>query len=170
MSDQAYNGYKSYCQHKLLKTDSHALTSELSRTYPPCLLEWKANRSRANMALELISEDGAEVKVQLDSWTTGEDFAMTALKKRWDIESEDCAWSFGHKALFDYHYLNYSIFSTSFLKIRLPNAPKFFSLNDWKMYEKRYSELHRIGQKETCLPPLFFWLFSRCGLHIRPFT
>ncbi|XP_072043238.1 unconventional myosin-XV-like [Amphiura filiformis] len=81
-SDQAYNGYKSYCQHKLLKTDSHALTSELSRTYPPCLLEWKANRNRANMALHLRSEDGEEVKVQLDSWTTGEDFALTALKKR----------------------------------------------------------------------------------------
>ena len=35
------------------------------------------------MALEVRSADEAEeVKVELDSWTTGEEFAMAALKKR----------------------------------------------------------------------------------------
>lgn len=48
VSDYGYNGYKAICQKKLLQ--SHNLWA---RSYPPCLLEWKANRKKVNMALQV---------------------------------------------------------------------------------------------------------------------
>jgi hypothetical protein len=55
-SDCAYNGYKSLCQHKLLQCIG--IEPLLSRTYPPSMLEWKANRRRAHMAVEVKFADG----------------------------------------------------------------------------------------------------------------
>lgn len=48
VSDYGYNGYKAICQRKLLQ--SHNLWA---RSYPACLLEWKANRKKVNMALQV---------------------------------------------------------------------------------------------------------------------
>lgn len=56
VSDQAYNGYKSYCQHKLLCWDMNG--SAVARSHPPSLLEWKAAKMRANMAAECHFPDG----------------------------------------------------------------------------------------------------------------
>ena len=55
-SDQAYNGYKAYIQHKLLQ----CIVPEpsLPRSYPPCLLEWKAAKKHALMAVEAAFPDG----------------------------------------------------------------------------------------------------------------
>lgn len=47
MSSYAYDGYKAYCQRKLLKTPANAA----SRSYPPCLLEWQAAQTFEGMAL-----------------------------------------------------------------------------------------------------------------------
>ncbi len=48
VSDHGYNGYKAICQQKLLQ--SHNLWA---RSYPACLLEWKANRKKVNMAVQV---------------------------------------------------------------------------------------------------------------------
>ena len=55
-SDQAYDGYKAFCQQKLLQ----GMAAEVGacRTYPLCLLEWKAARKRACMALETTLPTG----------------------------------------------------------------------------------------------------------------
>ncbi|XP_022092441.1 unconventional myosin-XV-like [Acanthaster planci] len=82
VSDHAYDGYKSYCHQKLLLCDTQALEFLIPRTYPPCFLEWKANRQRCNMALVAELADGEEVTVMADSWSTGEDFAKSALQKK----------------------------------------------------------------------------------------
>ena len=55
VSDVGIDGYKWFCQHKALqcaRIDPH-----LSRTYPPCLLEWRASQRKANMALEVRFAD-----------------------------------------------------------------------------------------------------------------
>ena len=60
VSDHAYNGYKAYCQNKLLQCISPEPC--LPRSYPPCLLEWKAAKKRANMAIEGVFPDGKAKK------------------------------------------------------------------------------------------------------------
>lgn len=56
VSDHAHDGYKAYCQHQLLQ--SSRIEAQLTRTYPPTQLEWRANKKRANMALEAKFSDG----------------------------------------------------------------------------------------------------------------
>jgi len=56
VSDHGYNGYKAVCQRKLLR--SSRIEWQLARNYPPCLLEWRANRKRVNMALQIYFADG----------------------------------------------------------------------------------------------------------------
>jgi hypothetical protein len=56
VSDFGYNGYKAVCQRKLLQ--SSRIEWQLARNYPPCLLEWRANRKRVNMALQIYFADG----------------------------------------------------------------------------------------------------------------
>ncbi|XP_041473142.1 unconventional myosin-XV-like isoform X3 [Lytechinus variegatus] len=98
VSDHAYDGYKAYCQHKLLSCDPHAIESQGSRTYPPSLLEWKAHQLQANMSLVTrLPGETDPINVQVDSWTTGEDFAAAALKQKglqkgyrgWSVELMD---------------------------------------------------------------------------------
>lgn len=55
-SDQAFNGYKSYCQHKMLCWDMTG--SSVARSHPPTLLEWQAAKMRTNMAVECHFPDG----------------------------------------------------------------------------------------------------------------
>ncbi|KAJ8897656.1 hypothetical protein PR048_003005 [Dryococelus australis] len=56
VSDHGYDGYKALCQRKLLQ--SARVESNLARNYPPCLLEWRSNRKRVNMALTTECADG----------------------------------------------------------------------------------------------------------------
>lgn len=60
VSDFGHDGYKEFCQHKLLQCFN--IRSSLCRTYPPCLLEWKAALRRANMALTAKFPDGKFIK------------------------------------------------------------------------------------------------------------
>lgn len=54
VSSYGYDGYKAYCQHKLLRTDpQHA-----ARSLPPCLLEWRSAKSFATMALKFHYPEG----------------------------------------------------------------------------------------------------------------
>jgi len=56
VSDQAFDGYKSYCQQKLV--DGSQWVSVMARMYPPSLLEWTAAASRLPLALTALFADG----------------------------------------------------------------------------------------------------------------
>ncbi|KAG1658544.1 putative ATP-dependent RNA helicase DDX5 [Nymphon striatum] len=94
VSDHAYNGYKAYCQNQLLQ--SSRIEPQHSRTYPPTQLEWKANKKRANMALEAKFPDGESMYGSVDSWTSGHSFAAKLVKSRgieecsgWTVSLQD---------------------------------------------------------------------------------
>ncbi|XP_048509561.1 uncharacterized protein LOC105693576 isoform X2 [Athalia rosae] len=89
VSDHAYDGYKAYCQRKLLQsertvlriTNNNQSTSyQVARNYPPCVLEWRANRNRVNMALCVGFYDGETTTCAVDSWTSCEELANLAVQ------------------------------------------------------------------------------------------
>ncbi|XP_024944481.1 uncharacterized protein LOC107271471 isoform X3 [Cephus cinctus] len=89
VSDHAYDGYKAYCQRKLLQGERTVLRVmnnnqptiyQVPRNYPPCVLEWRANRNRVNMALAVGFYDGETITCAVDSWTTCEELADLAVQ------------------------------------------------------------------------------------------
>lgn len=50
------DGFDAVCQQKLLQC--YGLEPDLTRSYPPCLLEWTTNRKKAGMALYAGFSDG----------------------------------------------------------------------------------------------------------------
>ncbi|XP_073998346.1 unconventional myosin 10A isoform X4 [Rhodnius prolixus] len=86
VSDHGYNGYKSVCQRKLLESQG-----KWPRTCTPSLLEWRANRKRVNMALQLHFSDGESVMTTVDSWSQCEDICRRALTER--SISETSGWT-----------------------------------------------------------------------------
>jgi len=56
VSDHAFDGYKSYCQHKLLDGPEWAFV--IPRAYPPSLLECSATAQRLPIALQAEFADG----------------------------------------------------------------------------------------------------------------
>ncbi|CAG0890159.1 unnamed protein product [Cyprideis torosa] len=80
VSDHAFNGYKGVCQRKLLQ--SALEEGKPHRANPPCLLEWRANRKKSNMALEASFADGETWYGPVESWTTGEEFARVLARER----------------------------------------------------------------------------------------
>uniref|UniRef100_A0A0K8SUT5 Unconventional myosin-XV n=1 Tax=Lygus hesperus TaxID=30085 RepID=A0A0K8SUT5_LYGHE len=82
VSDHGHNGYKSICQRKLL--ESQGLWP---RTYTPSLLEWRANRKKVNMALQLHFSDGESVMTAVDSWSQCENVCRQALAERQILEN-----------------------------------------------------------------------------------
>lgn len=61
VSDYGPEGYDCVCQHRLLQALQRLnIGPEYVRTYPPCLLEWTANRKRAHTVLHLHCFDGEE--------------------------------------------------------------------------------------------------------------
>ncbi|KMQ93138.1 unconventional myosin-xv isoform x1, partial [Lasius niger] len=89
VSDYAYDGYKAYCQRKLLQGERTAYrvlnnnqqtVHQVPRNYPPCVLEWRANRNRVNMALGVGFYDGETTTCAIDSWTTCEELANLAVR------------------------------------------------------------------------------------------
>ncbi|XP_028413164.1 unconventional myosin-XV-like isoform X2 [Dendronephthya gigantea] len=89
-SDNAYDGFKNLCQHKLLSWDKqrHFVT----RCHPPCLLEWAAVKQKANMALEVNSSDGEKVSIEVNSTSTGDQVAAKILKEKGVVEYQG-GWS-----------------------------------------------------------------------------
>uniref|UniRef100_A0A8D9AYW5 Unconventional myosin-XV n=1 Tax=Cacopsylla melanoneura TaxID=428564 RepID=A0A8D9AYW5_9HEMI len=77
VSDHAYNGYKQLCQRKLLQ--SH---NQWARACPPSLLEWRANRKRVNMGLQLNFADGESLMAGVDSWSRCESLCSAVLAER----------------------------------------------------------------------------------------
>ncbi|XP_043211488.1 unconventional myosin-XV-like [Amphibalanus amphitrite] len=79
VSDHGQNGYAADCQKKLLRSPPDG---RLSRVYPPTLLEWRCNRKKQQMALEVSCADGHTCFAPVDSWTTGEELAAYVLENR----------------------------------------------------------------------------------------
>ena len=89
VSDHAVNGYKSVCQNKLLRAGQlaerlhhHHHATSPARQFPPTVLEWRANKKRVNMALEVTCYDGETSPVPVESLTTAEAFAARVLRSR----------------------------------------------------------------------------------------
>ncbi|XP_066545291.1 unconventional myosin-XV [Amia ocellicauda] len=98
VSDYAYDGYKAVCQHRLMQAmQKSQYGPETARTYPLCLLEWTANRKRANMVLQVHCFDGESFLCPVHSWTTGEELAGDILRHRgvtegwrgWSVSMKD---------------------------------------------------------------------------------
>ncbi|CAH0384305.1 unnamed protein product [Bemisia tabaci] len=77
VSDNGFNEYKAICQNKLLM--SH---NQWARTYPPCLLEWRANRKKTNMAVQVHLANGEAVTAAVDSWTRCETICENILMEK----------------------------------------------------------------------------------------
>ncbi|XP_044203400.1 unconventional myosin-XV [Thunnus albacares] len=83
VSDYGPEGYDCVCQHRLLQALQRLnVGPEYARTYPPCLLEWTANRKRAHTVLHIHCFDGVSFLCPLHSWTTGEEMAKDILQHR----------------------------------------------------------------------------------------
>ncbi|XP_016845570.1 unconventional myosin-XV isoform X2 [Nasonia vitripennis] len=90
VSDHAYDGYKAFCQRKLLQgervllktvnSNNQTTVQQVPRNYPPSVLEWRANRNRVNMALTVGFYDGETTTCAVDSWTTCEELANLAIQ------------------------------------------------------------------------------------------
>ncbi|KAM8771614.1 unconventional myosin-XV [Acanthopagrus schlegelii] len=87
VSDYGPEGYDCVCQHRLLQALQRLnVGPEYVRTYPPCLLEWTANRKRAHTVLHIHCFDGTSFLCPLHSWTTGEEMAKDILQHRGVVE------------------------------------------------------------------------------------
>ncbi|KAL7403896.1 hypothetical protein ABVT39_006572 [Epinephelus coioides] len=87
VSDYGPEGYDCVCQHRLLQALQRLnVGPEYVRTYPPCLLEWTANRKRAHTVLHIHCFDGVSFLCPLHSWTTGEEMAKDILQHRGVLE------------------------------------------------------------------------------------
>ncbi|XP_051988166.1 unconventional myosin-XV-like [Xyrauchen texanus] len=83
VSDHAYNAFKAVGQHKLIQAMQKSLYGpETARTYPLSLLEWTANRKKANMVLQVHCFDGLSFLCPVHSWTSGEELAGDILQHR----------------------------------------------------------------------------------------
>ncbi|XP_077460372.1 unconventional myosin-XV [Stigmatopora argus] len=93
VSDYGPGGYNSVCQHALLQGMQQTSSGPAyMRTYPPCLLEWTANRKKAHTLLHVHCFDGVSVLCPVHSWTTGENMAKDILLHRGVTESRQ-GWS-----------------------------------------------------------------------------
>ncbi|KAM7394545.1 hypothetical protein PAMP_021340 [Pampus punctatissimus] len=90
VSDYGPEGYDCVCQHRLLQALQHLnVGPEYVRTYPPCLLEWTANRKRAHTVLHIHCFDGVSFLCPLHSWTTGEEMAKDILQHSLSLSSQE---------------------------------------------------------------------------------
>ncbi|XP_067317844.1 unconventional myosin-XV [Anolis sagrei] len=83
VSDYAFDGYKSVCQHKLMQAMEKAQAGgDTARSFPPTLLEWTASRDKVNMALDIYCFNGDHFSCPIHSWITGEALAENVLRYR----------------------------------------------------------------------------------------
>lgn len=76
IGDHSQTGQKSLLQRKLVRAMHKA---PRARSLPPSLLEWRSARHHADMALPLILPDGQQMTVAVDSWSTCEELAASAI-------------------------------------------------------------------------------------------
>ena len=82
VSHHAYDGYKAYCQFKLLRPTE----SQVQRWYPPCLLEWRSAKEFSTITLNIeypdILRSGKCKLVSIDSWTRGQELGAALIQSR----------------------------------------------------------------------------------------
>uniref|UniRef100_H3C3C9 Myosin XVA n=1 Tax=Tetraodon nigroviridis TaxID=99883 RepID=H3C3C9_TETNG len=87
VSDHGPAACQALLQHRLIQAGQKTQLGsgsapEAARTYPLSLLEWTANRKKANMALHVHCFDGASFLCPVHSWTSGEDLGGNILRHR----------------------------------------------------------------------------------------
>uniref|UniRef100_A0A8C4DJE3 Myosin XVA n=1 Tax=Dicentrarchus labrax TaxID=13489 RepID=A0A8C4DJE3_DICLA len=87
VSDHSPAGCQALLQHRLIQANQKTQLGsgsapETARTYPLSLLEWTANRKKANMVLHVHCVDGGSFLCPVHSWTSGEDLAGDILRHR----------------------------------------------------------------------------------------
>uniref|UniRef100_A0A8D1P1Y0 Myosin XVB n=1 Tax=Sus scrofa TaxID=9823 RepID=A0A8D1P1Y0_PIG len=83
VSDQAPRGMAALCQHKLLGAlEQTQLAPGAARAHPPTQLEWTAGWRRGRMALDVFTFNEECYSAEVESWTTGEQFAGWILQRR----------------------------------------------------------------------------------------
>ncbi|KAM8825452.1 unconventional myosin-XV-like isoform 1-T1 [Synchiropus picturatus] len=87
VSDHAPAGCQVLLQHRLIQAIQKMQfisepMPESARIYPLSLLEWTANRKKANMVLHVHCFDGGSFMCPVHSWTSGEDLAADILHHR----------------------------------------------------------------------------------------
>ncbi|XP_025783316.1 myosin XVB [Puma concolor] len=93
VSDQAPTGMAALCQHKLLGAlEQTRLAPGTARAHPPTQLEWTAGRRRGRMALDVFTFNEECYSAEVESWTTGEQFAGSILQSR-GLEVPPRGWS-----------------------------------------------------------------------------
>ncbi|XP_066239718.1 myosin XVB [Saccopteryx leptura] len=93
VSDQAPTGMAALCQHKLLGAlEKTRLAPRTTRAHPPTQLEWTAGRRRGRMVLDVFTFHEECISAEVESWTTGEQFAGWILQSR-GLEGPPRGWS-----------------------------------------------------------------------------
>ncbi|KAB1264807.1 Unconventional myosin-XVB [Camelus dromedarius] len=93
VSDQAPRGMAALCQHKLLGAlEQTQLAPGSARAHPPTQLEWTAGWRRGRMALDVFTFSEECYSAEVESWTTGEQFAGWILQSR-GLETPPRGWS-----------------------------------------------------------------------------
>ncbi|XP_074199790.1 myosin XVB isoform X3 [Camelus bactrianus] len=93
VSDQAPRGMAALCQHKLLGAlEQTQLAPGSARAHPPTQLEWTAGWRRGRMALDVFTFNEECYSAEVESWTTGEQFAGWILQSR-GLETPPRGWS-----------------------------------------------------------------------------
>uniref|UniRef100_A0A8D1V951 Myosin XVB n=1 Tax=Sus scrofa TaxID=9823 RepID=A0A8D1V951_PIG len=93
VSDQAPRGMAALCQHKLLGAlEQTQLAPGAARAHPPTQLEWTAGWRRGRMALDVFTFNEECYSAEVESWTTGEQFAGWILQRR-GLDTPPRGWS-----------------------------------------------------------------------------
>ncbi|KAJ7316027.1 hypothetical protein JRQ81_002189 [Phrynocephalus forsythii] len=93
VSDYGLEGYNAVCQHKLLMSMRQKESDpEVSRSFPPTRLEWTTNRRKGKMVLEVYTYKEERLSAEVESWTTGEQYAGWILRSR-GLEAAPRGWS-----------------------------------------------------------------------------
>ncbi|XP_060109014.1 myosin XVB [Heteronotia binoei] len=93
VSDCGLDGYNAVCQRKLLTAMSRMEDDpEIAHVFPPTRLEWTTNQRKGKMVLDVYTYEEEMISAEVESWTTGEQYASWVLSSR-GLDSIPRGWS-----------------------------------------------------------------------------